>query len=94
MRVLRFLGAIVLWLVASLLMVLAVVLSLTIVLLPVGVLLGLLALRLYRAGLGLMVPRRKELERGLRKAARQSWRRLGGPRGRRRSWGGRIRRKG
>jgi hypothetical protein len=39
------------------------------VLLPVGLLLGLLALRLYRRGLGLILPRKRDLQRAIRKAA-------------------------
>lgn len=60
MRVLRALAAVLVCLVATVLLILAVVLSLTILLLPLGVLVGFAALRLYVAGLGLLVPRGKE----------------------------------
>jgi hypothetical protein len=74
MRVLRSLAAIVIWLVASLLLVLSIVLCVTILLLPVGVLLGLVALRLYVVGFGLLLPRSRDLEKGVRKQARRWWR--------------------
>jgi hypothetical protein len=67
MRALRGLGALLLWLVASLLLVVAIVLCVTVVLLPVGLLVGVLALRLYRLGLSLLLPRKRDLERGVRK---------------------------
>jgi hypothetical protein len=56
-------------LVATLLLVVAVILSVTVVLLPVGLLLGALALRLYRLGLGLILPRKRDLQRAVRKTA-------------------------
>jgi hypothetical protein len=56
-----------LWLVASLLLAVAIILCITVVLLPVGLLLGILALRLYRLGLSLVLPRKRDLERGVRK---------------------------
>jgi hypothetical protein len=74
MRVLRSLAAIVIWLVASLLLVLSIVLCVTILLLPVGVLLGLVALRLYVVGFGLLLPRSRDVEKGVRKQARRWWR--------------------
>jgi uncharacterized protein YqfA (UPF0365 family) len=58
-----------LWLIATLLLVVAVILSVTVVLLPVGLLLGALALRLYRLGLGLILPRKRDLQRAVRKTA-------------------------
>jgi hypothetical protein len=64
----------VIWLVASLLLVLSIVLCVTILLLPVGVLLGLVALRLYVVGFGLLLPRSRDLEKGGRKQARRWWR--------------------
>jgi hypothetical protein len=57
-----------LWLLATLLLV-VVILSVTVVLLPVGVLLGALAVRLYRRGLGLILTRKRDLQRAMRKAA-------------------------
>ena len=71
MRALRGLGALLLWLVATLLLVVAIVLCVTVVLLPVGLLLGVLALRLYRLGLSLVLPRKRDLERGVRKEVRK-----------------------
>ena len=74
MRVLRSLAAVLIWLVASLLLVVSIVLCVTILLLPVGVLLGFLALRLYVVGFGLLLPRSREVEKGVRKQARRWWR--------------------
>jgi hypothetical protein len=74
MRVLRSLAAVLIWLVASLLLVLSIVLCVTILLLPVGVLLGFVALRLYVVGFGLLLPRPREIEKGVRKEARRWWR--------------------
>jgi hypothetical protein len=68
-RAIRGLGALLLWLLATLLLLVAVILSLTVVLLPVGLLLGALALRLYRRGLGLILPRKRDLQLAMRKAA-------------------------
>lgn len=66
MRALRFLAAVLVWLLATVLLVLAIVLSLTLVLLPVGLLLGAFALRLYRKGLGLLLPSGRDIEKGMR----------------------------
>lgn len=74
MRVLRSLAAVLIWLVASLLLVVSIVLCVTILLLPVGVLLGLVALRLYVMGFGLLLPRSRDVEKGVRKQARRWWR--------------------
>jgi hypothetical protein len=84
LRVLRTAGAALTWLLATVLLVLAVVLSLTLVLLPVGLLLGYLAFRLYRIGLRLALPRARDVTKGVRKEARR-WRRTLTP-GRRRRW--------
>lgn len=81
MRVLRFLAAVVIWLLATVLMILAIVLSLTILLLPVGLLLGRYALKLYRKGAALLLPRPRDLEKGVRKVGRRWRKRV--PRGRR-----------
>ena len=70
-RVLRGLAALLLWLVATLLLVVAVILSITVVLLPIGLLLGFLALRLYRLGLGLVLPRKRDVARGVRKEVKK-----------------------
>jgi len=58
-----------LWLLATLLLLVAVILSVTVVLLPVGLLLGALALRLDRRGLGLLLNRKRDLQLAMRKAA-------------------------
>ncbi len=75
MRVLRMLGAGGAWLVATLLLVLAVVLSVTIVLLPVGVLLGIASFRLYKLGLKWALPRASDVQMVARKEARRLRRR-------------------
>ena len=74
MRVLRSLAAVLIWLVASVLLVVSIVLCVTILLLPVGIFLGLLSLRLYVFGFGLMLPRSRDIEKGVRKQARRWWR--------------------
>lgn len=74
MRALRSLVAVLAWLVATVLLVLAVVLSLTVVLLPVGLLLGFAAIRLYGIGVKLIIPRSRDVEKGVRKEFRR-WRR-------------------
>jgi hypothetical protein len=74
MRALRALAGVLVWLVASLLLLLAVVLGVSIVLLPVGIVLGLAALRLYGVGLRLFLPRSRDIEKGVRKQARRWWR--------------------
>jgi hypothetical protein len=75
MRVLRVIAGVVVWLVASVLVVVAVLLCVSILLLPVGLLLGLAALRLYGVGLRLLLPRPRDIDRGIRRAARRWWRR-------------------
>ncbi|MGE3289647.1 MAG: hypothetical protein AB7J32_26610 [Pseudonocardia sp.] len=74
MRILRIVVAVLTWLVAFVLLVLAVVLSLTVVLLPVGVALGYLSMRLFRFGLHCTAPRAKDVRNALRKQGRR-WRR-------------------
>ena len=74
MRVLRSIAAVLIWLVASLLLVVSIVLCVTILLLPVGLFLGFLSLRLYVKGFGLLLPRPREIEKGVRKQARRWWR--------------------
>lgn len=71
MRIVRTIGAGLVWLLATVLLVLAVVLSLTVVLLPVGLLLGFAALRLYRLGLKWALPRASDVTKGVRKQARR-----------------------
>jgi len=74
MRVLRSLAAVLIWLVASLLLVVSIVLCVTILLLPVGVFLGLVSLRLYVVGFGLLLPRSRDIEKGVRRQVRRWWR--------------------
>jgi hypothetical protein len=73
MRAVRGFCALLLWILATVLLLLAAVLSITIVLLPVGVPLGFAALRLYRLGLRLALPRGRDVRKGVRKEVRR-WR--------------------
>ena len=73
MRVLRAVGAVLAWLVASVLLILAIVLSVTLVLLPVGLLLGFASLRLYRLGVKLILPRSSDIKKGVSKELRGWW---------------------
>ena len=66
-------GAVLAWLVATVLLTLAIVLSVTLVLLPVGLLLGFASLRLYRLGLKLIMPRPSDIQKGVRKELRGWW---------------------
>jgi hypothetical protein len=75
MKALRALAGVLVWLVASLLLVVAIVLCITVLLLPVGLVLGFAALRLYAVGLRLFLPRGRDIEKGVRKQARRWWRR-------------------
>lgn len=74
MRVLRVVAGVVVWLVASVLVVVSVLLCVSVLLLPVGLLLGFAALRLYGMGFRLLLPRRRDIDRGVRRAARRWWR--------------------
>jgi hypothetical protein len=74
MRVLRVLGGVLLWLVATVLLVVALVLCVSVLLMPVGLLLGFAALRLYGVGFRLLLPRSRDIRKGLRKEGRR-WRR-------------------
>jgi hypothetical protein len=74
MRLLRSIAAVLIWLVASLLLVVSIVLCITILLLPVGIVLGFASLRLYAVGFGLLLPRSKDVEKGIRRQARRWWR--------------------
>jgi uncharacterized membrane protein len=69
MKVLRRIGALVVWLLATLLAVVSLVLCLTLVLLPLGIPLLLLSGRLYVWGVKLWLPRPKEVRRHMRKEA-------------------------
>jgi hypothetical protein len=74
MRVLRVFGGVLLWLVATVLLVVALVLCVSVLLMPVGLLLGFAALRLYGVGFRLLLPRSRDIRKGLRKEGRR-WRR-------------------
>jgi hypothetical protein len=76
MRALRALAGVLVWLLASVLLLLAVVLCVTILLAPVGIVLGLAALRLYGVGLKLFLPRSRDVEKAVRKQGRRWWRKL------------------
>jgi hypothetical protein len=71
MRFLRGVAAIPVFVIATVLLIVAVVLCVTILLLPLGVPLAFLAIRLYAAGVRLLLPRHKDVKRGLR----AEWRR-------------------
>lgn len=66
MRVLRALAAIPIFLLATVLLIVAAVLCVTVLLLPLGIPLAIVATRLYAKGVKLLLPRSKELERGVR----------------------------
>jgi hypothetical protein len=74
MRVLRMFGGVLLWVIATALLIVALVLCLSVLLLPVGLLLGFAALRLYGVGFRLLLPRSRDIRKGLRKEGRR-WRR-------------------
>jgi hypothetical protein len=67
MRALRGAASIVIWLLATVLLVVSLVLCVTLILLPLGVPLMLFALRLYGYGVQLMMPRPAEVKRHVRK---------------------------
>jgi hypothetical protein len=68
MKVLRGLGAAVVWVLATVVMLLAAVLCVTLVGLPLGIPLGALGFRLYVYGVQLMVPSRREVKHKIRKS--------------------------
>jgi hypothetical protein len=67
MRVMRGAASIVISLLATVLLVVSMVLSITLILLPLGVPLMFLAFRLYGYGVQLMLPRPRDVERNIRK---------------------------
>jgi hypothetical protein len=67
MRALRGAASIVVWLLATVLLIVSLVLCITLILLPLGVPLMLLAFRLYGYGVQLMLPRPREVKRHVRK---------------------------
>lgn len=80
MKVLRGIGAAVVWLLATVVMLLAAILCVTLVGLPLGIPLGALGLRLYVYGVQLMVPSRREVKHKIRKGLgvkRKTSKRLG-----------------
>jgi hypothetical protein len=70
MRVLRTAGAVLLGVVATVLMILSIVLCITLILLPVGIPLAFLSIRLYAVAAKLLLPRTKDVQRGFRKGFR------------------------
>ena len=70
MRALRGAAAVPLLVLALLLSVVALVLCLTVVLLPVGLIVGFAALRLFRTALKLLMPRPADIQRGVSKGLR------------------------
>jgi hypothetical protein len=70
MRALRAAGAVLLMVLGALLLVVALVLCVTIILLPLGILLGFVAVKLWKCALHLLLPRPADVRRGLRKGFR------------------------
>jgi hypothetical protein len=66
-------GAFAVCVLATVLLVLAVVLGVTLVLLPVGLAVGYAAIRLYKIGVRLALPRPKDLTKGPKRQLRR-WR--------------------
>ncbi len=67
MRALRAGAAVPLLVLAVVLSVVALVLCLTVVLLPVGLIVGFAAMRLFRTAVKLLMPRSADVKRGVRK---------------------------
>jgi len=74
MRSIRMLGAGATCLLATVVLILAIVLGLTLVLLPLGLALGYVSMRLYKLGVQLALPRATDVKRGVNKQVR-GWRR-------------------
>jgi hypothetical protein len=74
MRSIRMLGAGAVCLLATVVLILAIVLGLTIVLLPLGLALGYVSVRLYKLGVRLALPRAADVKKGVNKQVR-GWRR-------------------
>ena len=70
MRAIRMVGAFLVCVVATVFFVLAVVLSITLVLLPVGLAVGYLAIRLYKISVHLALPRPKDFTKGPKRQVR------------------------
>src|SRR5690242_13504388 len=69
-RALRAVAGVLMLVLATLLMVIGLVLCLTVVLLPVGLGLGYLAVKLGKAGVRLLLPRKVDVRRGLQGSLR------------------------
>jgi hypothetical protein len=67
MRIVRGIGAALVWVLATVVLLLSLVLCITVIGLPLGIPLMLLGLRLYAYGVQLLVPRPAEMKRGARK---------------------------
>ena len=70
MRTLRRVGAVVVCVLATVVLIVAVVLCITIVLLPVGLTLGYAAIRMYKWGIHLALPRSADVKKGVEKQVR------------------------
>jgi hypothetical protein len=75
MGILKRLGALLVWVLASVVALLAVVLCVTLILLPLGLPLMGVALRMYGFGMKLMLPRLPDAG-DVRRSTKRSWRRL------------------
>lgn len=71
MRIVRTVGAVAVWLLATVLLVLAAVLCLTILPAPVGALIGFAAFRLYKLGLAWALPRPTDVRKTVRRQGRR-----------------------
>jgi hypothetical protein len=69
-RALRAAAAVLLMLLGTLLLVVALVLCVTVILLPLGIPLGFVAVKLWKYALKLLLPRHADVQRGLRKGFR------------------------
>jgi len=69
-RALRAALAVLLLLLASVLLLVGVLLCVTVILLPVGVLVAFAAIRLFGMAVKLLLPRRADIQRGVRKGLR------------------------
>ncbi|HEY3561144.1 MAG TPA: hypothetical protein VGL05_26955 [Kribbella sp.] len=67
MKVLRGIGAAVVWLLATVVMLLAAILCITLIGLPLGIPLGALGLRLYMYGVQLMMPSGRQIKHDVKK---------------------------
>jgi hypothetical protein len=69
-RVLRGIAAVLLSLLASVLLTVSLVLCITVVLLPLGVPLLMVSIWLFKQGMRLLLPRKRDVQRSVRKALR------------------------